>query len=499
MKKTMVFNKKEIIACIIFSLMYVFGVLVFTGTLFSGYHLVDDHEIIRRVYAYQNNELTLFDKVLAGFPWISLRFRPLYLLLRRIRCVVFLDNFFIWSVWVGVEIAFTIVFAYLVARMFKCSKYMSFLFGIIIVTGEQSAIWWRLGPQEPTGILLLMLSVFLLQKYEVLSKKRWLLAGTICAFVTSMAKESFTLVLPFVPFLMIAYDLYVNDTEAPMFDKCRNSLKKNALLLVVCISVFLGNISLILTQVGTDLAGYAGVDNTLGILGYIRRMGGMLLFRFSIYFWGLVAVAIGCLLYIKIKKINIKKIVFNNAFLFLTSLGIIFAQLLLHAKSGMHERYFIPTTVAVALIAIVIVNDIVSENKKIILYYQVLLTVSMLVMLITSVIPEAKEFASAGEDVYTCVKQLEAEGASDSRIIADLDEERNYAIETYFEYKLGYTTVLSCESGEFIDQINLKSAEMTIDSFEEVEYIIGGPLSNYDNFILIGDLETIKLWKNAEL
>ena len=497
MSNTKLFSKKEIMICIIFSLLYVFGILIFTGTLFSGYHLVDDHEIIRRVYANQNGELTLFEKILSGFPWISFRFRPLYIFLRRVRCVIFMDNFFLWSVWVGLEITFTIIFSYMVARMFKCNKYMAYLFGIIVVTGEQSAIWWRLGPQEPTGILLLMISIFLLQIYEVLEEKRWLVGGILCVIVTSLAKESFTLFLPFVPFLLIAYDIYVSDGNMGIMPlhKYWNSVKKNLLLIVNCVVVFCVNISLILTRVGTDLAGYAGIDDTLGIVGYIRRMGGMLLFRFSVYFWGLVIIAAGCLLFIKIEKINVKRIIIQNSLLFLTAVGIIFAQLVLHVKSGMHERYFIPTTVALALIGVIVVKDILVENKKVLFLYEVFLTASMICLLLTSVIPGAREFASAGEDFYVCVNQIETQANKNSKIVTDLDEERNYAFETYLEYKLGYTSVLSCEKEYFIDQNNLNDTEIVIDSFEEVEYIIGRPSSNYDNFILIKDLETIRLWK----
>ena len=499
MKKQITFEVKELIICLSMALIYVFGILFLTGTIFSGYHLADDHEIIRRVYLYQNSELSLFDKILAGFPWVGIRFRPLYSFLRQVRCVLFGDNFVLWSICVGTEIAFAIFFSYLVARLFKCNKYMSFLFGLIIVTGEQSAIWWRLGPQEPTGIVLLMLSLFLLQKYELSQQKEWLISGSISSVITSFAKESFTFVLPFIPFLMIAYDIYMNDDEETVIVKFKNSIKKNLFLLFFCIIIFGANIIIILTQVGTDLAGYAGVDNSLGVLGYLRRMGGMVLFRFSIYFWVLVVIAVGCFLYSWIKKIDIRKDVFKSGCLFLVAIGIILAQLVLHVKSGMHERYFVPSTVAIALIAIVIVKEVVNRNGKVLLLYEIVWSLLILFLLCNTVIPQARIFAKGGQELAACFEVIQTNANRDGAVVVDIDAECNYAIETYLEYKMGYRNVLSYESDEFIDKVSLDSNTTIIDSLNEAEYILSYDSDNYENFILIGDYDAIKLWKNAEL
>ncbi len=499
MKKQNKYDKKEVIIIIGISLLLVFGILIGTGTLFSGYHLVDDHEIIRRVYVNRNSPISLWDKIFDGFPWITIRFRPLYIVLRRIRGLVFLDNFVCWSIWVGLEIVLIILFAYLIARMFDCNKYMSFLFGCIIVIGEQSAVWWRLGPQEPTGLLLLLVSFFFLQKYEVYSDRKWLVGGSLAAILSSFTKESFTLFLPFIPFLVVAYDIYIEDIEHTLIYKWRKSIKKNLLLFPVCIIVFLFNLVLILTKVGTDLDGYAGLDNSLGVLGYIRRIGGMLLFRFSIYFWALVFVGLGCLVYIKIKKIDSKRVIRKNCFLFIIVLAIIAVQLVLHAKSGMFERYFIPTIVPIALIFIVIVNSIIGNSKNLVMGYQIILTILMLWLLTISVIPEAKSFAREGQVVAECIEKVQSEANSNSKIVVALDMERDYAFETFLELKLGYNDVISYEAGSFLNQIDLKSDGDIIKELNEVEYIIGNNSSEYDNFTLIGDYDTIKLWKNAEL
>ena len=154
---------KEIICCIVLSILYVFGILLSTGTLFSGYHLIDDHEIIKYNFWNESEKHSLFELLSGGFAWKKERFRPLYEIVRRIRCVVFGDNMTIWSIIVALEIVLIIVFSYFFARLWRTNGVISALFSLLVVTGEQSAVWWRLGPQEATGSLLLIVALLCLQ------------------------------------------------------------------------------------------------------------------------------------------------------------------------------------------------------------------------------------------------------------------------------------------------------------------------------------------------
>ena len=108
---------KETISCIVLSILYVFGILLSTGTLFSGYHLIDDHEIIK--YNYWNNmePHSLYELLTGGFGWKWERFRPIYEIIRRIRCILFGDNLLIWSIIVALEIVLITVCSYCFARL----------------------------------------------------------------------------------------------------------------------------------------------------------------------------------------------------------------------------------------------------------------------------------------------------------------------------------------------------------------------------------------------
>ena len=84
-----------------------------TGVITSGYHLINDHVLIRRIYSYRNSDSSLYEKVLAGFPWSENRFLPMCTMLRNLGCVVFKDNFFFWQIFRGIEVTLALCFSYL--------------------------------------------------------------------------------------------------------------------------------------------------------------------------------------------------------------------------------------------------------------------------------------------------------------------------------------------------------------------------------------------------
>lgn len=165
LKGTIMYNynkisRKEYVLVAIFSVFFVFGILTVTGVLFSGYHLIDDHVLIRRIHTYNHSDSSLYEKVLAGFPWAESRFLPICTLLRNLGCVVFQENFFYWQVFRGLEITLSLCFGYYVARQFGVNQWMAALFGGLLIIGQQSTGWCRLGAAEPLGLMFLMIALF---------------------------------------------------------------------------------------------------------------------------------------------------------------------------------------------------------------------------------------------------------------------------------------------------------------------------------------------------
>lgn len=153
----------EFIIVLLLSFLYVFGILIFTGTLNSGWHFVDDHEYLLYQYDFQKLHMTLTDVVCSTtLADLGHRFRPLYYPLRILMVDVFGSNLFLFSVIKGCEIALTILLLYVFARRIQAGRIPAAFFALLTVTGYQSVVWWKLGPQEAMGTLLVAAGMNLL-------------------------------------------------------------------------------------------------------------------------------------------------------------------------------------------------------------------------------------------------------------------------------------------------------------------------------------------------
>ena len=487
---------KEIICCIILSILYVFGILLSTGTLFSGYHLIDDHEIIKYNFWNESEKHSLFELLSGGFVWKKERFRPLYEIVRRIRCVVFGDNMTIWSIIVALEIVLIIVFSYFFARLWRTNRVISALFSLFVVTGEQSAVWWRLGPQEATGSLLLIVALLCFQIYVIYGNRKWEVCGIISALLCSMTKESFTIMLPFIVLLLLVYSVW-NSDETHNIEAYVKAIKKHLDIIVFCAVLFCAELIYILVQVGINSTGYAGIDNELSVLGYIKRMGGMLLFRFSIYFWLIVSVAVVSATYMFIKG-TLKRFIFEKWDICAVSVLIILTQVFLYAKSGMFERYYLPSTIAIAMLLTITLNG-VFEEKQFERIYGAIILACLLFLLINKVIPNAISFTRIGNDFANCMEYVKAECDKDAYILAmGKADEENLGIESYMQYCLGYKHVVSYDMGSYHDKVIVYSDEIKISDNSKIEYIIADEkLPRVDGFDIEADFGSFYLMKKV--
>lgn len=480
-------KKREIPGIFLFSVIYIFGTLILTGTLFSGYHLVDDHEIVRRGYYFSKNNLTPAEKIMGGFPWISLRFRPLYDFLRRVRTVVLGDNFFSWYLLVGMEIVLSMAAAYYIARLFKCSKIIAVLFAMLIITGEQAAIWWRLGPQEPTGLLLFLLGILFVQFFEMTCQKRWMTAAVLAAVLSSWAKESFTLSAAAIPMLAVAYDMMLQ--EKPDF---WHAVKKNLFVILTVGIIMCLDLYVIVNQVTVLSIGYAGIDTEFGITGYIAKMAELLrknLFPYVIF----LAVGVAFLIAKAItgEKGKEKKCL-NVPVLFVSiaALYIMGTQMFLYAKSGIYERYLVPFTVGAGILGVITVNFFLREKKIFIRIYGGVLALFVLYLWIGKVYPAGREFAAMGKDVEDCFDTIVSCAQKEDVIVSALDSERNLSVETWLELEEGFQYVFSYSQEEGIVQ-RIAENDYMISDITEADYIISNDV--YEGY------EKIKAWSFASL
>ena len=142
-------KKREAVLVWIFFAVLVFGVVIVTGTLTSGFHLVDDWEFAQYIDWITLEHRSLWDCLRDTVSFdLTLRFRPLYYINRILMAYVFGINLTAMSVVKAAEIVVALVALYYCARQMKCNMVYAALFSMTVMVGYQSAVWWKLGPQD---------------------------------------------------------------------------------------------------------------------------------------------------------------------------------------------------------------------------------------------------------------------------------------------------------------------------------------------------------------
>lgn len=107
----------------------VFGVVTVTGTLTSGFHLVDDWEFAQYIDWMKLDHLSLWDCLRESVSFdLTLRFRPLYYINRILMAYVFGINLTAMSVVKAAEIVVALAMLYYCARQMKCNMFYAALF-----------------------------------------------------------------------------------------------------------------------------------------------------------------------------------------------------------------------------------------------------------------------------------------------------------------------------------------------------------------------------------
>lgn len=340
--------------------------LFFTGTLNSGYHFTDDHEMTEI-----HSDLAKTPIVETSVKWITndfhIRFRPLYYVHRVLEIKIFGTNLLLLSLYTSLLISTLISLFYAWARTMKYSVVESLFFVLLAFVGDQSAIWWRLGPNETIGLVFLGLSFYFMAK--CLDGEKYQLYSILsCIFLVfaSLSKESFVIIIP-------AFALFKTWKESKYFGiSIRESLKHNAFLFFPLV-IMAAELWFIFFVVGTNQIGYAGTCSGIGQLA--RGIWIILTSKNMLLPWiALIAVVaalyIGSFFFSKSDKWpefrnSLDQILPLTVFFLL----ILLPNLYLYAKSGMSGRYLLPTTIGVGLFVIAMLHNV----RNILFYCAVLI------------------------------------------------------------------------------------------------------------------------------
>lgn len=425
------YSRKEKLIVVGIILSIVFGFIILTGTFTSSYHLQDDHEFIKMLHQIKSNGLfsTMFAWVGDSF---TLRFRPLYYAIRVPLVSILGLHFKLWYGWKALEICLISFFLYFSCRNMKCNKIWSSIFVFLVLVGGQTAIWYRLGPQEATGLVFLSIALYCMTEYCLYSKKKvYNIIMWIAMILMSFMKESFVLMIPPMVLLKLIFEYYNGDK------KVIDTLKQNKILIGFFALLFLIEISIIVFAIGTNSIGYAGFSSDTPTYKYIEGIKHSLLTDALRPVMLMFILASGIVLSnLNGNKKKKNNVALNYVLLFIFS--IVFMQLVLHAKSTMFERYIAPMSLAYAFMIAWLAPQFIKNKAPKIIY--TILVVLLCFNLSNIAIRGAKDFASNGKNINDYLWFIENNYNKDTKILVAMPGELKYSTNVYLNNK-GYKKV----------------------------------------------------------
>lgn len=412
-------------------LVIIFSFLYFTGTLTSGYHFIDDHSMISMQMSL--NDGSFFETAYAYIKNdFNIRFRPLFYLYYVSEIQVFGLNFLVLSIFTGTLAACSFSFFYFGVRKLKFSVVESFLFVLLAFGGSQMAIWWRLGTNETIGIFFLGLAFLFMAK--CVNKEKYKSNNIIFAvllIVTSLCKESFIITIP-------AFVVFKIWNEKNVFEiTFKESMKNNYLLILPIVAMFI-ELVIIKFAVGTNKIGYAGV--TSSVSEFVMGIKNILFNPMSLYLWikfvgVLILTYVVSLITLKEKKEEkIKSIKYFLVYLCFFVL-LVLPNVFMHAKSGMVERYLLPTTIGCAFLSIGIIGSV---KHSILRGVMIMATVFFILISFGTSRTNAIIFANEGKQSNVLLKSIRNESKKEDNILLVVDPvnrfEVSYSIKTYLAY-----------------------------------------------------------------
>ena len=322
----------------------VFGVVIFTGTLTSGFHLVDDWEFAKYVDWMKLDGYSLWDclREAVGFD-LTLRFRPLYYINRVLMAYVFGINLTAMSVVKAAEIVAALAALYYCARQMKCHVVHAALFALTVMVGYQSAVWWKLGPQESYDIMVFAAGFYFLLKWLSTDNRRYAVVSVGAFFLMSVYKEPFILLLPFVGLYVLYDGMQGKRVTIPhLWEVIR---RRFPYLLAIGI-IFTVEMFLILFVIGTNNYSYVGLDESVTLDQYVqvwRAAAGNQL-KWYVRFGVLMGLIL--LTYWE----HLKKLGWEM----LLAAAIIVPQCVTYSKTALEERYILPWVLGYAFFFVIV-------------------------------------------------------------------------------------------------------------------------------------------------
>ncbi len=431
-KKIRTISIVEHIGILLLGCLVVYGILYKTGTINSGYHFLDDHELIRMEIAFEQQSESLLQAIknwmVGDFHW---RFRPLYWIERVTGAYFWGSELLYWNYYTAIKGILAFYCLYFTARYLKYDRIISLIMPCVVMLGSQFTPWYRSANQESTGLLLCAFTLYMIAAQSYHKKyQSWCynISIMIGAFLCGLVKESFTLFMP--AFVGLKFWLEYWDEDCAEKAHWRKCLKSNIITYTVILACMLVNVCMIMFCVGVDNVSYAGFQEGIALEVYLNGIKNSLMdYTVTYTKMGALIVLLVVVCYKTIDKKDIKK----YCGLALIGIYVMAIQLVAHAKSAMWERYIIPYIVGYVLVFLLLAYRIFEKD----LVHKTIFIFVMLFFLSKNVpvaYQSAQDYAYNGKMVnqlLACMRENTDE--TDSIICAFADEELNLATECWLE------------------------------------------------------------------
>ena len=387
-------------------------ILGFSGSVFSGYHLTDDHEIVRIKKDLESKEvMSVAVKWMKDDQLVTHRFRPFYYFHRVLGVELLGSNFIAWSIYNALLAIATSFLLFYFLCLLGFYFWESLLFSLITLNGPQATIWWRLGPQESLGMFLLSASLFFLALYVLAKKNQGIfrIIFIIFAVLTALSKESFLLMLPALALLSI----YLSKIKGGL--SWKESAKKNIVSAAVLMVIFFGLILYIKKFIGTQGIGYAGIS------GFDWKAYSETFWNISTNWFGYLILAQIILILISVllgtnRWENVRKILKKYAPPVIIFLSIVVPQVILHAKSGFLKRYMVPALLGYAMAFIFLSRQM--KGRLIYAKAGIILTAMLFILVdVAFSFRNAQDFSKEGRNVNNLFRTIKERTFSDENIL----------------------------------------------------------------------------------
>lgn len=441
----------EVLGTTIFFVALVFGFTLFTGTLTSGFHLIDDKDVYYFSDMIKQGSFWDTCKALLQLDIEVGRIRILYYPLRTIMTMLFDTNFTAWAIYKAIEIAGAMIFFYFFARNVRMSRLYSFLFASIAIVGEQGAVLWKQGTQENTGAFLVAIVLWLISIPQISARyqKIYRVNLVLWTILLSCIKESFALFLPVILGIIIWNELEMSQSKDWIGVK-RAIGKHKKYILFTCILLLLQTIAILYVIIiqGT-VFGNSGEGIKPKLLNmYFTVFAGSMTVYFSYTLIALLLLVAAYSFRQIARKMGWNIIIVGGIFLYATVM-----QLGLHMNTKLFERYLLPWTIAYAFcITIGIGTNFNQFRRK---YIYALLLAGLLLNRWPIMVYKAQEFAQDGKALSLCLQDIIDHTQADSKIISmmpPIQMEWNFSMCTWLQHHDREETFLrnSSESEAYI-------------------------------------------------